>query len=152
MRTNFSATAVSCFVIALFLSAREPDRPADASAYSHGMMTCLQGDGAPGTRLLLRRDNRCEGSTSYPYLEVDIRELPIAADKSIIIGTENWAFRCSSPQQSCQQSVSGKVVFNHLEKRLSGEEIHTDGDYELRFSNGPSEKGHFKVACAGICG
>jgi hypothetical protein len=31
-------------------------------------------------------------------------------------------------------------------------EIQTDGDYELRFSNGPSEIGHFTVDCDGICG
>jgi hypothetical protein len=112
----------------------------------------MQGDGGPGMVLFLRRNTRCEGGTSYPYLEVDIREEPILVHKSITIGPDNWAFRCLSPKESCQQAASGRVVFNHLEKHLSGEEIQTDGDYELRFNNGPSESGHFKVDCSGTCG
>jgi len=154
MRTHWTSTVAACcfLTIALFLSAREPDRPVNVNVYLHGGMTCMQGDGAPGTRLFLRRNVRCEGGTSYPYLEVDIRELPILVHKNINIGPDNWAFRCLSPKESCQQSVSGRVVFNHLETHLSGEEIQTDGDYELRFNNGPSESGRFKVDCAGTCG
>jgi hypothetical protein len=83
---------------------------------------------------------------------MDIRELPILVHKSIAIGPENLAFRCPSPKEGCQQSVSGGVVFNHIEKHLSGEKIQIDGDYELRFSNRPSESGHFKVDCEGVCG
>lgn len=154
MRTNWIATvAVTCFIaIALFLSAREADWTVNASEYSHGMMTCRTGGDGAGMRLILRASIRCEGDTSYPYLEVDIRELPISVHKRITIGPENLAFSCPSPKEGCRQAWSGSVVFNHLEKHVSGEEIQTDGDYDLKFSNGPPEIGNFKVDCGGICG
>src|SRR5579864_3089693 len=100
MRTNWTATVVVCCftTISLFLPAREPDRSVDANGYSHGTMTCMTGGDGPGTRLLFRQNRGCEGITSYPYLEVDITELPILVHKSITIGPDNWAFRCPSPK------------------------------------------------------
>jgi hypothetical protein len=83
-------------------------------------------------------------------LEVDIREQPITVHKSISIGTENWAFRCTNPKESCEQALSGNIVFDHVED-TSTKEIHTDGYYELRFNSGRSESGLFKVGCIAPC-
>jgi hypothetical protein len=106
VRTHRIVTAVvSCFVaVAVSLSAREPKPPA-ADFYSHGTTTCLQGGDGPGIRLYLENAH-CEGKVSYPHLELDIRELPISVHKSITIGRDNWAFRCPTPKDSCQQALS----------------------------------------------
>ena len=98
----------------------------------------------------MRQNSRCEGRVSHPYLEIDIRELPIVVHKSITIGENNWAFRCPNPKESCEQSLGGKIVFDHFEE-TAGEKIQTDGNYELRFKT-VRESGHFRVDCRGPCG
>ena len=129
----------------------QPQRGSEnVNAYSHGETTCLQGDEGPGICLRLRQDSHCEGRTSYPYLEIDLRELPITVRKSITIGADNWAFRCADPKESCEQALGGKIVFDHFEE-TAGKEIRTDGSYDLRFRTGV-ESGHFEVDCRGPCG
>ena len=149
MRTlRIVTTVASCFVaLAFSFSAPEPKRSENANAYPHGTTTCMEGSNGPGVELFLKQDSRCEGKVSYPYLEVDAREWPI--HKSIRIGAENWAFRCLNPKESCEQALSGNVIFDHVEGNL---ENGTDGSYELRFSGGRSETGHFKVDCGIPCG
>lgn len=153
VRTHLTATiVVSCVItLAFSSSAGEPKRSsANGNAYPYGTTTCLQGDKGPGVQLFLKQYRRCEGRVSQPYLEVDIREQPIPVHKSISIGAENWAFRCLNPDESCEQALSGNVVFNHLEL-TSGKGIQTDGSYELRFSSGRSESGLFNVDCVAPC-
>jgi hypothetical protein len=152
MRTHSILTTVaSCFIaVALVSSASDQKRPINSSAYPYGATTCLQGDKGPGVQLFLKPHRRCEGKVSQPYLEVDIREQPIPAHKSISIGAENWAFRCLNPNDSCEQALSGNIMFDHLED-TSGKRIQTDGYYELRFRSGRSESGLFKVDCIGPC-
>lgn len=145
----------------LFLSALEARAPdSGTSSYSHGEITCLEGDRGPGLRLRLRQHSGCEGRTSYPYLEIDIRELPIAAQQRIAIGGNNWAFKCRRavnrdqengfPIESCEPSGGGKIVFEHYETTVEkGSRI--DGSYELRFRTG-AESGHFRVECQPPCG
>ncbi len=141
---------VSGFVaIGVCSFAREPS--INANAYSHGTTSCLQGSDGPGVKLLLRQNKQCEGTVSYPYLEVDIKKLPILVHKSISIGADNWAFSCPSPKDSCQQFLSGKVVFDHFEETV-GKETQTDGYYQLRFRTGSSQSGHFRVDCIAPCG
>jgi hypothetical protein len=152
VRTHRIVTAaVSCFVaIAVSLSAREP-KPSNADAYSHGTTTCLQGGDGPGVRLFLENAH-CEGKVSYPHLELNIRELPISIHKTFSIGADNWAFRCPNPKESCQQALAGQVVFDHFEENAGRESPRTNGYYELRFSWGKSERGHFSVDCPAPCG
>jgi hypothetical protein len=101
----------------------------------------------------LTQEKKCEGRASYPRLEIDIRELPISVHKRIIIGPENGAFRCMDAKQSCEQFLSGEIVFEHLEGRsaIPGKMSETDGYYELKFRTGLG-RGHFKVDCMGVCG
>jgi len=152
VRIHLTAMIVASCVITLALSssAGEPKRSANGNAYPYGATTCLQGDKGPGFQLFLKPYRRCEGKVSQPYLEVDIREQPIPAHKSISIGAENWAFRCLNPNESCEQASSGNVVFDHLED-TSGKGIQTDGYYELKFSSGRVESGLFKVDCIEPC-
>jgi hypothetical protein len=42
-------------------------------------------------------------------------------------------------------SFGGKIVFDHFEENAGTEIPRTDGYYELRFNNGKSESGHFRV-------
>lgn len=140
-------TGVSCFIaLAFSFSAPEPKRSENANDYPHGTATCLEGDNGPGVQLSLKQDSRCESKVSYPYLELDIRERPI--HRSISIGSDNWAFKCPNPKEGCEQALSGTIVFDHIEGNL---ENGTDGSYELRFSGGRSETGHFKVDCSAPC-
>jgi hypothetical protein len=119
--------------------------------YSHGTAACLQGNDGPGTRIRLTQHRSCGAQISYPYLEIEIRDLPISAGKSIPIGETNTAFRCQGPKNACEQSLSGEVIFNRYEE-TSEKELQTDGHYELRFNTGPPEAGHFKVDCMEPCG
>ena len=153
MRTHRIVIVVtSCFIaVVLCLSATERKQPLDANAYPYGTTTCLQGVKGSGVQLFLKQRRRCEGKVSQPYLEVDIREQPISIHKSISIGPENWAFRCLNPKESCEQALSGNVVFDHFEDP-SGKGIQTDGYYELRFSSGRTESGLFEVDCIAPCG
>ncbi len=153
MRTHWIVTAVVsgsvAVAVAVSLSAREP-KPSDADAYLHGTTTCLQGGDGPGIRLYLE-NARCDGKVSCPHLELDIRQLPIWSHKDIVIGADNWAYRCPNPRESCQQALSGKVVFDHFEENARREIPRTDGHYELRFDSGGSERGYFIVDCLAPC-
>ena len=150
MRTHWIAAVVSLSIaVAFSVSAREP-KTCDADAYSHGTTTCLQGVDGPGIRLYLEKAH-CEGKVSYPHLELDIRELPISAHKTISIGADNWAYRCPNPKESCQQALSGQIVFDHFEVNAGREIPRTDGHYELRFNTGGPESGHFIVDCLAPC-
>ena len=116
-------------------------------------MTCLQGIDGPGTRLRLRQHRSCQGNDPYPYsyLEIDVREWPISANKSIVIGDANHGFKFQSPKRSGEQFVRGVIIFNHFEE-TRGKGIQTHGWYELRFSTGLPETGRFKVDCIAPCG
>jgi hypothetical protein len=143
--------AVWSVLIALSLSAHETKQPVDSNTYSHGTIACLKGNDLPVLRLLLTQKKTCEGRLSYPRLEIDIREQPVPVRKSIVIGSDNLAFRCLNPKESCEQLVSGELVFEHFEDRSRKTEISgTDGHYELRFRTG-TERGRFKVDCVGMC-
>lgn len=149
MRTSLIFGLGVAFV-AFLSSSHESKGSEETSAYSHGETTCLQGDEGPGVRLRLRQNSRCEGRVSYPYLEIDIRELPIVVHKKIAIGEDNWAFRCPDPEESCEQSLGGTIVFDHFEQ-TPGKHIQTDGSYDMQFRTG-RENGHFKVDCVAPCG
>jgi hypothetical protein len=151
MRKRWRITSVVfCFVaVAFSLSAREPER--SANVYPYGTTTCLQGNDGPGLRLFLKQRRSCQGNLSYPYLELHIKEHPIPVHKSISIGPENRAFRCVNPKESCKQALSGYLWFDHFEDS-SGNGIHTDGHFELRFNTGGSESSFFEVDCYEPCG
>ena len=121
---------------------------ADANTYPHGTTTCLAEVGIRGIRLFLTKTSRC-GANPYPYVEIDIRELPIAVEKNIVIGPDNWAFRCLSAKEACEQIPSGKIVFDHLDGPTAG--LKTEGHYELRLRSGAIERGNFKVDCLAPC-
>ena len=123
-----------------------------SSAYSHGTLTCLQGTAGPGVRLILTQTKTCEESSSYPRLEIDIKVQPVPLHKTIAIGSENGAFRCTESRQSCQQFISGEIVFEHFlsKPKKKNEMSTTDGHYVLRLRT-RTERGYFKVDCAGIC-
>jgi hypothetical protein len=116
--------------------------------YSHGMMNCLKENEGPGLRVVLTQDKTCKGRESYPRLEIDIREQPILAHKTVIIGPDNGAFRCLSQNESCEQALSGKVTFDHFSQDAVVNE--TDGSYDLQFRGG-SERGRFAIECPGNC-
>ena len=122
-----------------------------AATYSHGTTTCLGEKEVRGIRLTLTQTNLC-GANLYPRLEIEIRQLPLKVQKSIIIGPENWAFRCSTLQEPCEQIPSGVIVFDHLENG-SIIESKTVGRYELRLRAGAGvvERGNFKVDCVLPC-
>ena len=124
-------------------------------AYSHGTVKCLQGDDGLGLKLVLTETKTCEGRSSYPRLEIEVKVLPVPLHKSIVIGSENEAFRFAEAHQSCEQFLSGELVFDHFEaKPRSNHYISTtDGHYVLRSRTG-TEHGYFKVDCDvdGFCG
>ena len=114
--SKFVKVAAVCSVlIALSLFAHETKQHLDSNAYSHGTIACLKGNDLPGLRLLLTQKKTCEGRLSYPRLEIDIREQSVPVRKSIVIGPDNLAFRCLNPKESCEQLVSGELVFEHFE-------------------------------------
>jgi len=135
----------------LTLSAPGTTDAANPDGYSHAAATCLQGSDGTGLRLRLRQRHHCDGSDTYPYLEIDVREQAIAVNKSLAIGDTNSAFRCQSSKKSCKPFVSGEIMFNHLEES-SPQGLQTDGWYELKFSTGLPETGRFKVDCFQPCG
>lgn len=144
-------TAAWLCSIAIFLLAGDTKDSAHPNAYSHGTTTCLEGSNGPGLQLQLRQTARCEESWQvYPHLEIDIRERPIRVHRSVIIGPENWAFRCLDPKESCEQALSGKLVFEHFEEKAGKKLPLTDGYYELRFRSG-MEQGRFTVDCSAPC-
>ena len=65
--------------------------------------------------------------------------------------TDTCTFRCRNAKESCEEAVSGDVIFDHFED-ISGKTMQTDGYYELKFSTGRSESGIFKVTCFAPCG
>lgn len=154
MRRHCLLTTALIGVILVALSfARERKSSVDARPYSHGEMLCHEEHERLGIRLRLRQTRRCEGGLSYPYVELDIGESPIPLHKRITIGVNIWAMRCMKPNEACEQSSSGTVVFDPFEKR-TGEAIqtdgYTDGYYALRFRDGP-QISHFKVDCRPPC-
>jgi hypothetical protein len=153
VRWAASVTLVMLFfsALALTLLSRGMSKSANADGYSHGTTSCLQGIWGLGVRLRLTRARQCEGRVSQPYLDIDVRDLPVSANKRIVIGDTNSAFRCQTPKGSCEQSLSGEIMFNHYEE-TSGKDFQTDGWYELKFSPGLPETGRFKVDCIAPCG
>jgi hypothetical protein len=123
----------------------------DSDAFSHGTTTCREEKDASGIRLILTQTNLC-GANLYPRLEIEIRQLPLKIQKNIIIGPDNWAFRCPSANEPCEQFVSGKIVFDHLENGSTARSK-TEGRYELRLRGGAGvvERGNFKVDCVLPC-
>jgi hypothetical protein len=122
------------------------------TTYSHGTTTCLGEKEVRGIRLILTQTNLC-GANLYPRLEIELRQLPLRVQKSIVIGPNNWAFRCSMSHEPCEQIPSGVIVFDHLEKG-SIIESHTVGRYEFKLRGGAAvvERGNFKVDCVLPCG
>ena len=151
MRTNLIVTVVAVSImVALAFCAGGVRASETESVYSHGETSCLQGNDGPGLRLRLRQTSRCEGRVTYPYLQIDIRELPIAIHRNIQIGEDNWARKCPSSNEGCEESLGGTVTFDHFEE-TDGKHIQTDGSYKLRFRAG-WETGQFNVDCRMPCG
>ncbi len=151
MRVNLVVPILAgFFAVALTFSVRGIRASETGSAYSHGETTCLQGEDGPGLRLRLRQNGRCEGRVTYPYLEIGIRELPIAIHREIRIGEDNWARRCLSPKESCEESLGGTITFDHIDETV-GKQTQTEGSYKVRFRDG-WETGQFKVDCHAPCG
>jgi len=136
--------------LAAFMSADEAAKQASTNAYTYGFTTCLEGSDGPGTILFLRPNPECNSRMTYPYLEIDIRERPVPINQKIIIGPDNWAFRCLDAKSACQQFSSGELMFNHFES-VDKKGIHTDGWYELRFPSGLPETGRFTADCSAPC-
>jgi hypothetical protein len=140
-------------LIAVSLAANPMKRSVGSLTFSHGTVLCLQGDDGPGRRLVLTPTKSCEGRSSYPRLEIDVKEDPIPLHRRIMIGSENGAFRCLDPKESCEQFLSGEIVFDHFDAKPGNknEMNTTDGHYLLKTRNG-TERGDFKVDCTGACG
>ena len=120
------------------------------TTYSHGTSTCLAENDKHGFRLVLTEIDRC-GANLYPRLEIEIRKLPIRVQKIIVIGPDNWAFRCVSADVPCEQVLSGEIVFDQLEED-SKAGSKTEGRYELTLRGGAGvERGKFTVHCAVPC-
>ena len=123
-------------------------KQAAANSYSHGTTACFEENDTVGIKVLLTQKDRC-GVDLHPYLEIDIREAPVAVRKEIVIGPDNWAFSCPSAKEPCEQIPSGRVVFDHLEGQTAG--LKTEGHYELRTRRDTVEKGSFRVDCVAAC-
>ena len=77
--------------------------------------------------------------------------MPIKVQKIIVIGPDNWAFRCVSADVPCEQVLSGEIVFDQLEED-SKAGSKTEGRYELTLRGGAGvERGKFTVHCAVPC-
>jgi hypothetical protein len=83
------------------------EKQAANSPYSHGTMTCLGEKNTPGIRFFLTQTNTCNANP-YPRLEIEIRKMPIATQQNIIIGPDNFAFRCPNVDEACEQISTGK--------------------------------------------
>jgi hypothetical protein len=147
---NLCAILTSLILLVYPLRGNAPKPSANATAYLYATTTCIGGDGGPGVRLFLKQFSQCQGTPSYPYLRIDIREQPILPGKNIAIGSNNSALRCLSARQSCEPAVSGTILFDHFEE-FSGKEIKTDGYYELKFRTGRTESSLFKLDCMSPC-
>jgi hypothetical protein len=143
-RWNLCAILLSLIFLVHPLRGDDPRPSATANAYVYAITTCIGGEGGPGVRLFLKQSSQRQGRTSYPYLRIDIREQPILAQKNIAIGGDNSAIRCLGARQSCDQAISGNILFDHFED-FSGKEVKTDGYYELKFRTGRTEGGLFKL-------
>jgi hypothetical protein len=152
VRTRWNLAAILPLFILLVSPLRgdDPKPSANANSYLYATTTCIGGEGGPGVRVFLKQFRQCQGNTTYPYLRIDIREQSILAQKNIAIGGGNSAVRCLSARQSCDEAISGNILFDHFEE-FSGKEIKTDGYYELKFKNGKAESGLFKVDCMAPC-
>jgi hypothetical protein len=135
-----------CLPIIIPLFAGETKPPVDSKTYPHGTIICLKADEGPGVRFVLTRNKTCEGQQIYPRLEIDIRERPISVHKKILIGPDNGAFRCLSPNESCEQALSGEVMLEKFENPRARQLNKTEGDYNLKFRTG-TETGHFEINC-----
>lgn len=118
--------------------------------YLHSTTVCLQAENGPGIMLLLYASE--SGSPTlkpYPYLELDIRERSVATGKTLTIGPKNGASRCPSERESCEQALSGMVVFDTPGAADDAGRyepiLNQSGHYELKFKNKEVEGGHFKV-------
>ena len=136
--------------VALTFSAGGLRASRTGNPYSHGEASCVQGDDGFGFRLRLRPNGRCDGATTYPYLQIVIRQLPVAAHREIRIGEDNWARKCLSSNESCEESSGGTITFDHFDETI-GKQIKTDGFYRVRFRAG-WQTGHFKVDSLAPCG
>jgi hypothetical protein len=137
-------------VLLAFLFALSRSGGTQNITYSHGTSTCLAENDTHGFKLVLTEIDRC-GANLYPRLEIEIRQLPIKIQKSIIIGPDNWAFRCLSTDEPCEQVLSGEIVFDQLEEG-SKAGSKTEGRYELTLRGGAGvERGKFTVHCAVPC-
>jgi len=162
LRTPMHSPAVDCRFkrvagFALLLASLTPlnrlqGSRADDNTYSHGTTTCLGEKDTPGIRLFLMQTNRCDANL-YPRVEIEIRKLPIAIQKSVIIGPDNWAFRCVSADEPCEQIPSGVIVFDNLVNGSTEAGLESKGHYELRLRGGAGvvERGSFKVDCLVPC-
>jgi hypothetical protein len=146
MREMAAIMIASSMAITLCVSAGEARQ--SGNGYRYGSVTCVQGANGPGVSLRLRRDNDSAVMNPYPYLDIDIRELPVAVRKPITIGPDNWAFRCLDQKESCEQALSGTIGFDHFEdysRKPVSPDGTTDGYYDLKFKNGGYAKGRFKA-------
>ena len=145
----FKTVAGFAVLIASFTSLdHQGAKPATANSYSHGTTTCFEENDTVGIKVLLTQKDRC-GVDLHPYLEIDIREAPVAVRKEIVIGPDNWAFSCPTAKEPCEQIPSGRIVFDHLEGQTAG--LKSEGHYELRTRSGTVEKGGFRVDCVEPC-
>ena len=153
VKLEASVAVFLLFLIATTLTLTAPSAAGfiNADGYSHGTTACLQGNDGPGIRLRLREHHSCEGWNVYPYLEIYIRKLPVEVNRQIIVGETNWAFRCMTPKESCEQFPSGELMFNHFEQENGKKLPLTDGWYELKPNRGLPETGRFKVDCVAPC-
>lgn len=136
----------------MFLFAHDERNPVATNRYPHGELTCLEGDGGPGLILFLRKTEQCTVKAPNLHLEAYLREPPIRARKTIVIGEVNLAFYCEDPNGSCRQFASGTVVFDHYDQPGKHGTDRTDGSYEFRATDGRIERGRFTVNCWGMCG
>lgn len=121
------------------------------ASYSHAnILSCIFGKEGPGVRIFLRKSPGCEGGR-YPYLEIDIQQLPTQTNKRIFIGEDNWAFRCLDPREACEQARSGEVVFDSYEDKNARGEAGTRGQFILKFRGSETESGDFNFDCYGPC-
>jgi len=128
-----------------------PATQAGSHAYSNGTTNCIQGVNGPGLALYLGSNEACVTAIPpHPYLEIDVRELPVPIGKVIAIGPTNWAFRCPSSRESCGQALSGTVALDRA-AYPSREGARSTGRYQLKFREGQVEEGEFEITCSAPC-
>ncbi len=122
-----------------------------ASVYSHATgLSCNFGRDGQAVRLFLSNSRNCEGSR-YPYLEIDIQQLPIRSKHRITIGEDNSAFRCLGGREACEQARSVVVVFDRYEEKNDNGRLETRGHFEVKFRGEETESADFTVDCYAPC-